>query len=739
MGRKITHRTAPAKGKKASPHQIRLRVGNDDNQVDLDADDLSQAALDDLADQVGRGSKRTVPLTLTAKLAKDWPPEARAGLWNLWTTLRGARPGPVAVRIEGKKYPSPVDLALAGLLDLTAEPEQKCRALDLAAEVLVGCYPPEERGVHLEALLDQVRQQGLTVKRCEELKAHLKQRLKAAGAHAAGAGGSGAGLGEVTAFDLARLFLEQQYRLARQRDEAPDAGDEDSDDETQAESGRTAYALRYYDETFYRRRPGVWVKTSVEELRLELTTFLQQVAPARASAKFIGDVLVNVKALCALLVDGTPPLPFYVGKPRRHLLALQNGLLDLDALADGEEPELLPHNPDWFSTTILPFGFDPKAKCPRFSAFLGQVLNADPETLKPKTKRDKRVKVVQEMLGYSFLTDNRFQKFFVLRGEGWNGKGTLFHVWQHLIGAENVGSVTLEGMGKEFGTESLVGKLLNLSGDMNEIDNAKEGTLKTWTGEDLVTVYRKYKPPLEVEPRLKFAFSCNTLPWFRDKTNGIWRRMEVIPFTFALQSADEADPALRPKLRRELPGILNWALRGLARLLEQGHFTHCAVCAAAAEEHREECSPVRAFILNHFAFASEHKGAKDGLVWKTTTKDVLRMVKKYQEECNDRSLNGHIVCRVLAGMPGVTARRPTTVAERTESGGNVYYGVCIGTPKNVWPGEADEQAEPPVVKLPRSFVLDSEEVVIGPNGKPVTHQRSQRKRIKKSKKKSKAA
>lgn len=133
------------------------------------------------------------------------------------------------------------------------------------------------------------------------------------------------------------------------------------------------------------------------------------------------------------------------------------------------------HEPDWFSTHALPYAYDADAKCPRFKAFLAQIFNADPKTLKPLAAGDNRVRVAQEMIGYSLVTGNRLQKFFILVGEGWNGKGTLLHVWQHLLGAENVASVTLEAMGRELGQESLVGAMLNLCGDVNETDNAIEG------------------------------------------------------------------------------------------------------------------------------------------------------------------------------------------------------------------------------------------------------------------------
>jgi P4 family phage/plasmid primase-like protien len=448
--------------------------------------------------------------------------------------------------------------------------------MDMAAQVLVGCYDPTDRGIYLDAVITGLPAKGWTARERQGLKAQLKQRLRGHETTGReGASGLASTDDQCSAVLLARRFLGARYAVT----EDPDVCDLTDDSPSEAKPCR--YALRYYDEQFYRRRPTVWVAASVEDLKLELTTFLQASAPGYATARAIGDVLVNVKALCALRIDGTPPLPFYVGNVTRRMLALQDGLLDLTALAQGKPAKLLSHDPDWFSTSVLPYCFDTQARSASFRAFLSQILDADPKRLRPKNKGDQRVRVVQELVGYSLLPDNRFQKCAVFQGTGWNGKGTLLHVWQHLLGSDNVSSVSLEAMGTEFGTESLVGKMLNLSGDMNEIDNAREGTLKTWTGEDLVTVYRKYRSPLQIEPSVKFIYSANALPWFKDKTQGIWRRMIIVPFRFALRSDDEADPTLRARLREELPGILNWALRGLSRLLKQGRFSACKVCEAA--------------------------------------------------------------------------------------------------------------------------------------------------------------
>src|SRR5439155_2504894 len=106
------------------------------------------------------------------------------------------------------------------------------------------------------------------------------------------------------------------------------------------------------------------------------------------------------------------PMPFYIeaaGPPAvvsgRKLLAFANRVVDLDAVARREEPRLLPHDPRWFGTSVLPYDFVPGAGCPGFLRFVRQVLERDPETGAPLEEGDRRLEVVQEWLGYSLLPD----------------------------------------------------------------------------------------------------------------------------------------------------------------------------------------------------------------------------------------------------------------------------------------------------------------------------------------------
>ncbi|MHB1778040.1 MAG: hypothetical protein ACYCU7_18965, partial [Acidimicrobiales bacterium] len=91
-----------------------------------------------------------------------------------------------------------------------------------------------------------------------------------------------------------------------------------------------------------------------------------------------------------------------------------------------------------------------------------------------------------------------------------------------------------------------------------------------------------------------------------------------------------------------------------------------------------------------------------GMKWMASTNDINKLVKNYVEKYGDRSIYSHIVCREVADMPGVISKRCTTKYGR-EQYSKLHFGVCIGDPKKVIPGEGKEIEEKTGVKPPPNF------------------------------------
>src|SRR5262249_4254963 len=127
------------------------------------------------------------------------------------------------------------------------------------------------------------------------------------------------------------------------------------------------------------------------------------------------NVIAALEAQC--LVPSTVQLDSWLdertlGKPSTFI-SVNNGIVEIPA--DLDEPvHLHKHSPEWFSVTTRSYNFAPEAQCPRWLAFLNQIMEGDAE----------RIAIHQEWFGLVLTRHGFRQFFFVAEGEGANGKGT---------------------------------------------------------------------------------------------------------------------------------------------------------------------------------------------------------------------------------------------------------------------------------------------------------------------------
>ena len=199
----------------------------------------------------------------------------------------------------------------------------------------------------------------------------------------------------------------------------------------------------------------------------------------------------------------------------------------------------------------------------------------------------------------------------MFQGEGANGKSVLLDTLTAVIGAENASHSSLGALGQEFGLAPLLGKLVNIAAEI-EAKSFDEELLKKLVGGEPVTVNRKRRDQQDARLKARLLFASNNLPRFNDRTIGMLRRAIIIPCGVTIPP-EKQDLDLADKLKAELSGIFNWAMRGLDRLRRQGTFTEPPACKTALEAHREQSNPTRAFLLEHYEPATTGKVPKPHL------------------------------------------------------------------------------------------------------------------------------
>lgn len=271
-----------------------------------------------------------------------------------------------------------------------------------------------------------------------------------------------------------------------------------------------------------------------------------------------------------------------------RIVAFQNGLLDLDAYLGGEH-RLIPHSPLWFSLSCLPHEYDPDATCPTWERCIEEWTMGDPE---------RRV-LLQMWMGLNLTTDMTQHKMVFLLGRGRNGKGTYADVLQQVVGVRNVCNPSFSELGERFALMGFVGKLSAIFGDAHLGSGRSSDVIveriKRITGGDPVDIDRKNREPLTGVPlTTRFTVLANGLPRLPDASGVIADRMLFVRFLQDYRGRE--DLGLKDRLRAELPGIANWALRGLALLRERGRLTQPSSDAQVAEVMGDQSSPIRAFV-----------------------------------------------------------------------------------------------------------------------------------------------
>jgi putative DNA primase/helicase len=163
--------------------------------------------------------------------------------------------------------------------------------------------------------------------------------------------------------------------------------------------------------------------------------------------RLIGDVDA---ALTSMITTGRLDEPPFFTMPNpddpdhRFMMPLDNGILDVT----NGRPKLLRHTPRLFSTSCLPFGYDPHAHAPMFEKFLRDQWGDDLET----------IETIDEILGYLLTHDTAQHRIFVIIGPPRSGKSVFRRILEALVGPGAVVATSPAAMGDRFGLQPLLNK-----------------------------------------------------------------------------------------------------------------------------------------------------------------------------------------------------------------------------------------------------------------------------------------
>lgn len=270
-------------------------------------------------------------------------------------------------------------------------------------------------------------------------------------------------------------------------------------------------------------------------------------------------------------------------------------------------------------TKLVGCAYDPAAEAPAWRAFI-ELVQPDPEVRA----------FIQRLVGYSLTGVIREHVLPIHWGTGGNGKGTFTETILRALGdyaRQLPTEILLSRTGDPHPTEraSLFGVRFASASELPKGRSLNENLVKQLTGGDTISARFMNRDFFEFEPTHKMWVSTNNKPSIKETSNGIWRRVLLVPWTF---TAAAPDTELPTRLRGELPGVLRWIVEGCVAWQERGLDPPESV-RAATDEFRDECDVVGQFLAERCTTVPAYAGA-------TLRENATTLYKAYVAWCEGR-------------------------------------------------------------------------------------------------------
>lgn len=264
-------------------------------------------------------------------------------------------------------------------------------------------------------------------------------------------------------------------------------------------------------------------------------------------------------------------------------------LLKNGAIIDGEFKNTDTNNAIPFSPFYLDVEYSQNAYDENVDNFLNDIT----------CNRQELRKTLEELLGHILLTNKFPHHVFFLAGGGNNGKSTFLEMLNDFVG--DLGqNLSLDLFNDNTSVATLNGKLCNCSDETDFVYIDKCKGFKSLASGNTIAVRPIYsKKTVKVQNTATLILSANKMPHFKDKTEGFFRRLMIIPFDFNVTKINEKLGALLSTDNAK-SYILKLALNGVQSIKSNGYkMSENEFLKEAKEEYIEDTDSVAGFMLTN--------------------------------------------------------------------------------------------------------------------------------------------
>ncbi|MDG2198403.1 MAG: phage/plasmid primase, P4 family, partial [SAR324 cluster bacterium] len=380
--------------------------------------------------------------------------------------------------------------------------------------------------------------------------------------------------------------------------------------------------LLFVDSQFYNYKKdlGTWSLEDEHVITSRIEHFLEKAVEHYQPTAVLSDKVVKdtVSFLSRLKEVGCNS-ESHVWNPKSYILVLGNGVIDLNQNVF----DLQPFDHELYSTFRSPINYYQQAKCPNWQRFLDRVIPDKDDQLR-----------IQEWAGYLLYPSTKLEKILFLYGSGRNGKSTFIETITALVDPNEISHVEPQNLAREYDIAALQHKRINVVADITT-DKQTSGVFKQLVSRERLQARNPYRPSFSFTPCVKLLFSSNFLPQTHDRSEGFYRRWDILKFDKQLKES-EVDLDLKTKLRVELPGISLWTLTGLKRLKENDwRMTAAPGFNDGIESLKQYTDVFKDFLDTHYQISENIKNDLTGqpyVKWEG-------LYRKYKYFCEENGLS----------------------------------------------------------------------------------------------------
>lgn len=385
-------------------------------------------------------------------------------------------------------------------------------------------------------------------------------------------------------FKLPRTELKAAFRAARRGDVEGDEDHEAIASTVLAEMNRGG-EVRYDQGMFWQWNGSCFQRRDEDDVYLKIA----EMAKGNTLAKRHNDYVSITKTLSKL---ARQPL----AEQLEYGINFANGFLDTNLT-------LHDHSPKFGKTFTMPFNYVPEraAEAHKWLEYLEQSWGDDEDYA------DKVLALQEAFAATMFGMAPKYQRAFLLYGKAGTGKTQALEVLRTMMPPAAQCSVPPTLWGERFQLTPMVGKSLNICGELPEEAAISGEVFKQIVEGDVRSTEYKGRDIFDFRPEAAHWFGSNHLPRTRDTSRGFTRRWQIFDFMRVVPQHEKVIDFYRVLVAEEREAIAAWAVQGIKRLMEQRDYTQPASHLRRLNQVARSNNSVLAFLQS-----SDKVEAKEG-------------------------------------------------------------------------------------------------------------------------------